>query len=59
MKIKMTTTVTEIEADARELHASQTLSQNLNAMISRMLQYQAPLDDEGEQEDEEAEEADQ
>lgn len=48
MKIKMTTTVTEIEADARELRESQTITigQNLTQMLSRIFQNHEPFDEE-------------
>ena len=46
MKIKMT--VTEIEADARELRESNTLGENLAMMLSRAFQNREPLDDEEE-----------
>lgn len=42
MKIK----ITEIEADAKELRESNTLSQNLANMLSRCFQNIEPLDDE-------------
>lgn len=44
MKIKVTETV--IEADARELRESQTLSQNFVSLISRCFQNNEPLDEE-------------
>lgn len=46
MKIKMT--VTEIEADARELRESNTLGENLAMMLSRAFQNHEPFDDEEE-----------
>lgn len=48
MKIKMT--VTEIEADARELRESNTLGANLAMMLSRAFQNREPFDDEEESE---------
>lgn len=51
MKIKMT--VTEIEADARELRESNTLGENLAMMLSRAFQNREPLDDEEEGEPDE------
>jgi hypothetical protein len=46
MKIKITETV--IEADARELRESNTLSENVYMMLSRAFQNHEPLDDEKE-----------
>ena len=54
MKIKMTERITEIEADARELRESNTLSDNLVMLLSRVLQNREPLDDEEEGEADEA-----
>ena len=51
MKIKMTTAVTEIEADARELRESQTLGMNLTSWLSRAFQNHEPFDEEEEAED--------
>ena len=45
MKIKVTETITEIEADARELRESNTLSQNVAMMISRCFQSKEPFQD--------------
>lgn len=61
MKIKVTECITEIEADARELRESNTLSDNLVMMLSRVFQNHEPLDDEeeedeGEEDDHTAEE---
>ena len=56
MKIRITDTY--IEADARELRESNTLSGNVAAMLSRIFQNHEPFDDEDEEdEDEEEEEA--
>lgn len=49
MRIKITETVTEIEADARELRESNTLGQNLAMMLSRCFQSKEPLDDDPEE----------
>lgn len=57
MKIKQTTTVTEIEADARDLRESQTLAQNMAAWLSRVFQNTEPFDDKPETEDDESAEA--
>lgn len=46
MIIKQTTTVTEIEADARELRECQSLGQNLAAMLNRIFQNHEPFEDE-------------
>lgn len=57
MKIKVIETITEIEADARELRESQPLASNLINMLNRAFQSREPLvDDEEEQEDKEANE---
>ena len=55
MKIKVIETITEIEADARELRESQTLGQNFVSMLSRCFQSREPFDDETEENDEEGE----
>lgn len=55
MKIRVVETVTEIEADARELRESNTLAQNFANLLSRCFQSNEPFDDlgeEGEEEDE-------
>lgn len=49
MKIKITETY--IEADARELRESNTLAENLAAMLSRAFQSREPFDDEMEDEE--------
>lgn len=46
MKFKQTTTVTEIEADARELRECQSLGQNLNAFLNKIFQSHEPFEDE-------------
>ena len=51
MRIK----ITEIEADARELRESNTLSQNLANLLSRCFQSIEPFDDDEESEAEEGE----
>lgn len=51
MRIK----ITEIEADARELRESNTLSQNLANLLSRCFQSAEPFDDDEETEAEEDE----
>ena len=57
MKIKVIETITEIEADARELRESQPLASNLVNMLNRAFQSREPFDDdEEEQEDKEANE---
>ena len=48
MKIK----ITEIEADARELRESNTLSDNLLRMLARAFQSKEPLDEEENEENE-------
>ena len=53
MKIRMT--VTEIEADARELRESNTLSANFAMMLSRAFQNREPFDEEEEDEADEGE----
>ena len=50
MKIRIVET--EIEADARELRESNTLSSNFAMMLSRAFQNREPLDDEDEEEGE-------
>ena len=47
---------THIEADARELRESQTLTANLTALLNRCFQSHEPFDDEIEEEDEEEKE---
>jgi len=54
LRIKVTETV--IEADARELRESQTLSQNLVSLISRCFQNNEPLEEEDDEEEDETEE---
>ena len=49
MKIRVTEYTTEIEADARELRESNTLSGNVCAMLSRAFQSREPFDDEPEE----------
>ena len=58
MKIKTTRTVetTEIEADARELRESNTLSQNFVSMLSRAFQNTETWDDADDTESDGAEE---
>lgn len=60
MKIKTTRTVetTEIEADARELRESNTLTQNLVSMLSRAFQNTETWDDADDTESEDTEEED-
>ena len=55
MIFKQTTTVTEIEADARELRECQSLGQNLTAMMNRIFQNHEPIEDDEDLESEEAE----
>lgn len=55
MKIRVVETVTEIEADARELRESNTLADNFAMMLSRCFQSKEPLDDDEEEEEEESE----
>lgn len=55
MIFKQTTTVTEIEADARELRECQSLGQNLTAMMNRIFQNHEPFEDDDDLEDNEAE----
>lgn len=45
MKIRITEYTTEIEADARELRESNTLSGNFISLLSRALQNHEPFDD--------------
>lgn len=55
MKIKITETC--IEADARELRESNTLSSNFAMMLARCFQSREPFDDEeGDEEQEEQDE---
>lgn len=56
MKIKITEYITEIEADAKELRESGSLSDNFSRLLARALQSREPLDDE--EEDGEQDEAD-
>ena len=51
MRIK----ITEIEADARELRESNTLSQNLANLLSRCFQSSEPFDNDEESDAEEEE----
>ena len=55
MKIKITSTTTEIEADARELRESNSLAQNFSMMLSRAFQNSEPFYDDPEEEEEEGE----
>lgn len=55
MIFKQTTTVTEIEADARELRECQSLGQNLTAMMNRIFQNHEPFEDDDDLEDNETE----
>ena len=55
MKIRVVETVTEIEADARELRESNTISQNFANLLSRCFQSKEPFDDDEEEEEEESE----
>ena len=57
MKIRVVETVTEIEADARELRESNTLANNFAMMLSRCFQSKEPFDDLGEEGEEESEDA--
>lgn len=54
MKIKMTEYVMEIEADAKELRESGSLSDNFNRALARAFQSREPLDDEEEEEQDES-----
>ena len=45
MKIITKTTITTIEADARELRESNTLGNNLSMMLARAFQNNEPFDD--------------
>ena len=47
---------THIEADARELRESQTLANNLMALLNRCFQSREPFDSDIEEEDEEEQE---
>lgn len=47
----MKITITEIEANARELRESNTLADNLSRLLARCFQSHEPLDDEEEDED--------
>ena len=55
MKIKVTETITMIEADARELRESNSLAANMSLMLSRAFKSREPFDDD----DEEGEEDEQ
>lgn len=55
MKIKVTETITMIEADARELRESNSLAANVSLMLSRAFKSREPFDDD----DEEGEEDEQ
>lgn len=55
MKVRTTTTITEIEADARELRESNTVAQNLAMLLSRCFQNHEPFDDDPEPEEEQKE----
>lgn len=54
MKIRVTEYTTEIEADARELRESNTLSDNFAMMLSRCFRSTEPFDEEGDEEPNEA-----
>lgn len=56
MKVRTTTTITEIEADARELRESNTVAQNLMMLLNRCFQNHEPFDDDETEEAKEAEE---
>lgn len=58
MKVRTTTTTTEIEADARELRESNTVAQNLAMMLSRCFQNHEPFDDDKPEEPEEGQDED-
>jgi hypothetical protein len=45
MKIRVTEYTTEIEADARELRESNTLTDNFAMMLSRCFRSNEPLED--------------
>lgn len=49
MKIKITEYTTEIEADARELRESNTLSSNIAMMLSRCFRSNEPFEDDEEE----------
>ena len=49
MKIKVTEFTTEIEADARELRESNTLSSNFAMMLSRCFRSKEPFEDDEEE----------
>lgn len=49
MKIKVTEFTTEIEADARELRESNTLSSNFAMMLSRCFRSREPFEDDEEE----------
>ena len=49
MKIKVTEFTTEIEADARELRESNTLSSNFAMMLSRCSRSREPFEDDEEE----------
>ena len=52
MKIRVVETVTEIEADARELRESNTLAQNFANLLSRCFQSNEPFDDDDDEKSE-------
>ena len=52
MKIKTTTTITEIEADAKELRESRTLADNFTMLLSRCFMPRYEPDDDEEQDGE-------
>lgn len=49
MKIKVTEFTTEIEADARELRESNSLSSNFAMMLSRCFRSNEPFEDDEEE----------
>ena len=53
MRITITETKTEIEADARELRESNTLAGNVANFLSRCFQSNEPFDDDEEPEEQE------
>lgn len=58
MKIKVIETITEIEADARELRESNSLGQNFAMMLSRCFQSKEPFENESEETTEEEQQND-
>lgn len=52
MRIKVTEKVTEIEADARELRESNTLTSNFAMMLSRCFQSNEPFEEDEEESEE-------